>query len=738
VPWWLVAATVLLALVAGSPPAGAQPPGAAAASPPVSPVAPVVSVVPDTPVVSAGPRGPVGPVVSAGPVTDEPAAPVADRVVVVGVAGLRWDDVSASATPQLAAAARAGSTGTLSVRSAPAVTCPSEGWLTLGAGGYAAVRDPADVDPRRGCTGRPVPAARPAGTAARVPATAALNDRLRFDARPGWLAEQLPCVAAAGPGAALAAADADGLVEHYHPAVPATAADVAGLIAECPAGVVDGGTLPETAGRPGALRRLDELVGLVRAGVPDGSVVMVLGVAETTAARSHLHVAIVEGPGFGPGWLSSASTRRAPYVQLADVAPTVVATLGHPVPDEVAGRPVTGGAPGRPLDAARAHAVLADSDTRAVGHRAVVAPCFAALGTTVVLISAALAWLLARRRRGVAVPEGTVVALRSTAVALAGVPAATFLANLVPWWRSSRPALAVTAVVALWALAVWAVALALGSRAGGSGRARGEVAAVAGVSLVVLVADVTSGARLQIDSLLGYNPLVAGRFVGFGNIAFAVLGAAAVLLAALAADGRARREALAAVALVGVPVVIVDGWPRWGADVGGVLTLVPAFAVLAMLAAGAAITPARVALAGVAGAAVAAAIGWVDYLRPVEQRSHFGRFVGTALDGGALATIERKAAASLELLLLGPHTVAAAVFTLALMWMVLRPPGTVRDAYAAHPWLRPAHQASLALAAVGLVVNDSIVAVPMVVALVVGPLTLAVCARAAGGVPDTT
>jgi hypothetical protein len=60
----------------------------------------------------------------------------------------------------------------------------------------------------------------------------------------------------------------------------------------------------------------------------------------------------------------------------------------------------------------------------------------------------------------------------------------------------------------------------------------------------------------------------------------------------------------------------------------------------------------------------------------------------------------------------------------------------VRDAYAAHPWLRPAHQASLALAAVGLVVNDSIVAVPMVVALVVGPLTLAVCVPAAG-VPDT-
>ncbi len=267
-----------------------------------------------------------------------------DRVVVVGVAGLRWDDVDPVATPNLARAARAGSTGSLSVRSAPEVTCPAEGWLTLGAGGYAAVRDPADVDARRGCPGRPVPVPGSTGhgTAAVVPSVGELNDRLRFDAQPGWLADQVSCIAAVGPGAGTAAADHAGRIAHYRPTPPEAleAPDALGAPVDgCPVTIVDAGTLPESAGHPAALGRVDALVGAVRAGRSERTVVMVLGVAETTSDRGRLHVAVVEGPGFGPGWPTSASTRRAPFVQLADVAPTVTSLVRGPAPDEVAGRP---------------------------------------------------------------------------------------------------------------------------------------------------------------------------------------------------------------------------------------------------------------------------------------------------------------------------------------------------------------------------------------------------------------
>ncbi|GAB3843450.1 hypothetical protein GCM10029963_18310 [Micromonospora andamanensis] len=67
-----------------------------------------------------------------------PARQSADFVVLVGVAGLRWDDVDAERTPTLWRLAGEGSIGSLSVRSARRPTCPVDGWLTLGAGSFAA------------------------------------------------------------------------------------------------------------------------------------------------------------------------------------------------------------------------------------------------------------------------------------------------------------------------------------------------------------------------------------------------------------------------------------------------------------------------------------------------------------------------------------------------------------------------------------------------------------------------
>jgi hypothetical protein len=667
-----------------------------------------------------------------GPEAPAPAAePQVERVVVVGVPGLRWDDVDPATTRHIARAAQAGSVGSLSVRSAPEVTCPSDGWLSLGAGGYAAAHDPDVVDPRLGCGGRPVPVPQPAGPAsATVPEVASLNDRMRFDARPGWLAEQVSCVSAAGRGAGLAAADAGGRIGRYRPDVPRSAAAMAELVAACPATVVDGGTLPEGPGRAEALARADEIVGNVRAGVPERTAVLVLGVAETTADRARLHVAVAEGPGFPAGWLSSTSTRRSPYVQLADVAPTVAGLVGPPPPDDVAGRPLLGGQPGRPRALADTRQVLVDRDARAVGHRAVVAPFFAGLAVVVVATSGALMAVLIRWRRSGASAGSrrTVDALRSATLALAGVPAATFLANLVPWWRAPLPLVAVVAATTGAAALVWAAAVAAGRRATGAARARAQVVTVAAVSLAVVVVDVVTGARLQIDSLLGYNPLVAGRFAGLGNIAFAVLGSAGVVVSAQAVRSRSAPRGVAAVAGVGGALVAIDGWPGWGADVGGVLTLVPTYVVLGVLVAGRRLRAARVAAAAMAGVAAAAAIGWIDFLRPAERRSHFGRFVGTALDGGALGTIERKAAASLDLLLLGPHTLAAAALTVLLALVLVRPPPLLRAASRVHPCLHPMRLATAVLAGVGLAVNDSIVAVAMVVALVVGPLVLVLCA----------
>src|SRR5215207_7487210 len=61
----------------------------------------------------------------------------AGYVIIAGVPGLRWDDVSADKTPTLWKLAQRGSIGSLAVRSAHVPTCPADGWVTLGAGNFA-------------------------------------------------------------------------------------------------------------------------------------------------------------------------------------------------------------------------------------------------------------------------------------------------------------------------------------------------------------------------------------------------------------------------------------------------------------------------------------------------------------------------------------------------------------------------------------------------------------------------
>ena len=76
-------------------------------------------------------------------------AVAADRtgtpIVVLGVPGLRWDDLSPSATPAMWALARHGATGTLVVRAVDETTPPLDGWATLSAGNRAR----GGLEPRR-------------------------------------------------------------------------------------------------------------------------------------------------------------------------------------------------------------------------------------------------------------------------------------------------------------------------------------------------------------------------------------------------------------------------------------------------------------------------------------------------------------------------------------------------------------------------------------------------------------
>src|SRR5438445_3032451 len=62
------------------------------------------------------------------------AAPDAAPVVVLGVSGLTWSEVSASATPALWGLVGDSAVAAVSVRTVAVVGCAADGWLTLNTG----------------------------------------------------------------------------------------------------------------------------------------------------------------------------------------------------------------------------------------------------------------------------------------------------------------------------------------------------------------------------------------------------------------------------------------------------------------------------------------------------------------------------------------------------------------------------------------------------------------------------
>ena len=84
-----------------------------------------------------------GPTPAAGAADDaRQAGTTADRVLVIGVPGLTWDDVDPAATPELWELAGESAIGAISVRAARSTTCLLDGWATLGAGNRARVPGP--------------------------------------------------------------------------------------------------------------------------------------------------------------------------------------------------------------------------------------------------------------------------------------------------------------------------------------------------------------------------------------------------------------------------------------------------------------------------------------------------------------------------------------------------------------------------------------------------------------------
>jgi len=475
--------------------------------------------------------------------------------------------------------------------------------------------------------------------------------------------------------------------------------------------------------RKRALRHTDELVGRLLEHVdPSRDAVIVVGPAPSEQERM-LTIAAVRAPGFQAGLLRSPTTQRSGFVQLIDLAPTVLKMIGAPRPDTMRGRVLQGGDGGGDANDRRAFLAEADAASRFRERIQLPVAVIFIVFQGLFAFGAVLAFTRVGRLRHIDV----LPTLGS--ILLAYIPAA-YLARAFPLQDAG--------IVPYYAFLIGvSIVLGVGARILGRRHEIDPLLLGLGLVVVLLVGDVVVlGSRLQFNSALGFSPEVAGRFVGYGNAGYAALAGAAVLLAGLVAHRIAGPRGIRIALAVLVVALLADGAPFWGADVGGVLSMVPGFGITALLLLGRRVTRRSVVIAaGATLVAIVAATG-VDLLRAPGQRTHLGRLAEQVRHEGISAftsVIGRKIEMNLATLTSSVWRLLIPIVLALVAYLAFAPPHRLVELLRRIPQLRPTLIGFAVVMVLGYALNDSGVVVPGVMLGVLSPVlvTLTVPHRAA-------
>jgi hypothetical protein len=689
------------------------------------------------------------------------------RVVIMTLPGVTWSEVARYRPPNLMQALRDGAAGSLSVRTIDPRTSYSDAFATIGAGarlqGGSVAGGVAFRSGSHRLRTRPFRSVNAAG----MPEIETLARGAGYGAQPGALGAALarsdipviavgngdaglppPLPAGFGRWTLLAAMDSLGRVRDaaVDPSLLRRTPDAFGvasndtrvaeavsaaLDAPCSVTVLDQGDLDRTdlgslltgdrrvSGAAPALAQNDALLGEVRGDMEGRDLLLILSPTSPLAlSRTHLGVAIAVGPGFPAGsTLESASTRRPGFVTLPDVAPTVLSFLHIPTPSVMNGQRWYA-AVGSGRDRL-SEAIAADDEAVFVDHlQPEVSTGFVAFQVAVYLI----AMLLIARREKSATPGSDSFrrGLEVVVLSVVAFPVATYLAGAA---QTHRLGVGGTLALLIGIDVVFVAAVTLLLKA-----PLDRLLALTAVTTLVLVTDLALGASLQLSTVFGYSPIVAGRFAGLGNIGFAVLASSSVLTGALVVHRWAGTGiALTIVAALFVITIVADGSPALGSDVGGVIALVPALVITWILLAGRRPTLRVLLIAALAVCVVVGIFLALDLSRPAASQTHLARlFEGFRSRGTSelTDTIGRKARANLQVFRSTVWTLFVPPALAAMAWLLLRPRGRWQVLVDAYPRLRAGLVGGLLVGLLGFAVNDSGIVIPAVVLSFFVPLAV--------------
>ena len=620
-------------------------------------------------------------------------------VVVLGTDNLTWADIQAqasrhragdhadsdrvdSAATHLLSFASANEPMNLSVRTPADRTCSADGWLTLGRGTRASALKPADS-----C----------AGPTTAVPDDTPLVRTLGNDVS----------IQAVGPETQLATG-APG--SPPSPSVSSAPSLPAALSAGADLTIVD--TARDASTDTDRITALDDALRQAQEQASPGTRIVIASLADDEDPGPQMTVlpaGTASARGTSSGFVVGTSTHRPGLAQLTDLTPTLTTALaGRSAPafdgqalDLPTSSTLTPAKGAAAPDNARISRLADDALHARASQRTVIPASTLLVGLAVaLLVWAAIALRTPEPGRRPAVQRRVTWA----AIGLSALPPALLLVNAAPWWRvgardGSPSAWApVSALAAAALVAVCVVGLAAGiamlvQRRRGTRAGLVALLVTAAIPLTWLV-DAATGAHLAFNNPLGMNAVVAGRFYGVSNTAFALAAGALITVIAAAWNrlGRGRRTALILTCLLGGAALIVDGAPQLGADVGGALTLVPTLALLGAGLAGLRLNWRRWLAIGTTTLLVVGGFAVVDLLRPGGP-THLGRFARQVADGSAVGVLGRKAYALVGPFITKPVAAIALACMVALvaaaLWWLRRQVRAWRAGTSPYAWLAP-------------------------------------------------
>lgn len=408
---------------------------------------------------------------------------------------------------------------------------------------------------------------------------------------------------------------------------------------------------------------------------------------------------IIHGPSYTSGGLVSGTTRRDGFVSIIDIAPTVLNILGSQKIQSMPGSPMQTGLTKVSPES------LDSFNQSAIGIKSTRRTALLAFIYFQIALYALAALALAFRK---ILTKTTLTILETLIFTIMGFPLFSFYTTKLG--TIANYGILATLLTILISLA-FAILLMLTRK-----KALHPVISMSALTLAVLSLDALMGARSFGNTIFGYDLIRGARYFGIGNEAMSIFIACTLLLFGAILEKTWNRWMVIAGAVICATIILIIGFPKIGANTGGTIAAVFAFAAMLLQAMK---SKAKIRNTAIAVTAVVAVLGvFVAYDVTHGSTTHMGKTINLIMTGGVqeiFIIIKRKLAVNFMILKYSTwsYFLLIALGLLAFLWF--KPVGVLRRSLVNHKGISASISAAIVGGVAGFIFNDSGILVPAII-----------------------